>query len=91
MWLVENIITARIPVDKMTPIDAIKFRMEQQGLTQADLVRAGCGQRSHVSEMLSYKRKITLKFIRAYHKICDATPLHVLIKDYKLKRYTGKS
>lgn len=66
------------------PIEAIKFRMEQQGLTQADLARAGCGCRSHISEFLSRKRKITLGFIREYHKICDATPLEVLIQDYDL-------
>ena len=68
------------------PIEAIKFRMEQQPLTQTDLVRAGCGTRSHVSEILSYKRKLNLTFIRAYHRIADSTPLRVLIQDYKLKR-----
>jgi antitoxin component HigA of HigAB toxin-antitoxin module len=66
------------------PIEAIKFRMEQQGLSQADLMRAGCGNRSHISEMLNRKRKINLKFIRAYYKIADTTPLKVLIQDYKL-------
>lgn len=67
------------------PIEAIKFRMEQQNLTQTDLVKAGCGAHSHVSEILNRKRKINLRFIRAYHKIADATPLKVLIQDYKLK------
>lgn len=66
------------------PIEAIKFRMEQQPLKQADLVRAGCGSPSHVSEILNRKRKLTLRFIRAYSKIADATPLKVLIQDYKL-------
>ncbi len=66
------------------PIEAIKFRMEQQELTQADLVRAGCGLTSHVSEILNRKRKLTLKFIRAFHKIADATPLNVLIQEYDL-------
>lgn len=69
----------------MYPIDAIKFRMEQQGLKQADLVKAGCGLRSHVSEILNKRRKINLPFIRAYHEICDATPLHILIQDYELE------
>jgi HTH-type transcriptional regulator / antitoxin HigA len=66
------------------PIEMIKFRMEQQNLKQSDFVKAGCGSRSHVSEMLNRKRKLTLRFIRAYHKIADATPLEALIKDYKL-------
>jgi HTH-type transcriptional regulator/antitoxin HigA len=67
------------------PIQMIRFRMDQMNWKQSDLVKAGCGSRSHVSEMLNYKRKITLHFIRAYHKIADATPLESLIKDYKLK------
>jgi len=66
------------------PIEAIRFRMEQQELRQIDLVKAGCGSKSHISEMLNRKRKITLRFIRAYHKIADATPLKVLIQEYKI-------
>lgn len=62
------------------PIDAIRFRMDQQGLKQCDLVEAGCGSASHVSEILNRKRKLNLRFIRAYHKLCPATPLKVLIQ-----------
>lgn len=66
------------------PIEAILFRMEQQGLRQVDLVRAGCGTAPHVSEMLNRKRKLTLNFIRNYYRIADATPLEILIQDYDL-------
>lgn len=66
------------------PIEAIKFRMEQMGWRQTDLYRLGCGSPPHISEYLNRKRKITLSFIRAYHKIADSTPLEVLIQDYKL-------
>jgi HTH-type transcriptional regulator / antitoxin HigA len=66
------------------PIEAIKFRMEQMGWKQSDLVSMGCGTRSHISEILNRKRKINLSFIRKYHKIADATPLEVLIQDYNL-------
>lgn len=70
--------------DLPDPIEAIKFRMEQQGIKQKDLVAVGCGTSSHVSEILNRKRKLNLHFIRAYNKICGATPLEVLIQDYKL-------
>lgn len=70
--------------DTTDPIDAIEFRMEQMGWTQADLVRLTGYSRSRVSEYLNRKRKITLRFIRAYHKVADATPLEVLIQDYDL-------
>ncbi len=66
------------------PIEAIKFRMEQQGLRQADFFRAGCGTRGHISEIMNRKRKLNLRFIRGYNKIADATPLEVLIQEYKL-------
>lgn len=66
------------------PIEAIRFRMEQQGLRQRDLVEAGCGSTSHVSEILNRKRWLTKAFIRAYHKLCPATPLKVLIQEYNL-------
>ena len=48
------------------PVEAIKFRMEQQGLSQRDLV-SYIGSRSKVSEILSRKRPLTLSMIRALH------------------------
>lgn len=72
------------------PIEAIKFRMDQQNLTQADLVRAGCGLRSHISEILNKRRKLNLGFIRAYSLIAPATPLWVLIQDYRLIRISPR-
>ena len=49
------------------PVEAIKFRMEQQGLSQRDLV-SYIGSRSKVSEILSRKRPLTLSMIRALHE-----------------------
>lgn len=48
------------------PIEAIEFRMEQQNLTQRDLVPL-LGSRSKVSEVLARKRPLTLSMIRALH------------------------
>ena len=49
------------------PVEAIKFRMEQQGLTQRDLTPY-IGSRSKVSEVLCRKRPLTLSMIRALHE-----------------------
>lgn len=49
------------------PIDAILFRMEQQSLSQRDLVPF-IGSRSKVSEVLARKRPLTLSMIRALHQ-----------------------
>lgn len=48
------------------PISAIRFRMEQQGLSPRDLVPY-LGSRSKVSEVLSAKRPLTLSMIRSLH------------------------
>ena len=50
-------------VDAPTPIDAIKFRMDQQGLTVADL-EPYIGARNRVYEVLAGKRPLTLAMIR---------------------------
>lgn len=48
------------------PIEAIKFRMEQENLSQRDLVPF-LGSRSKVSEVLSGRRPLTLSMMRALH------------------------
>jgi HTH-type transcriptional regulator/antitoxin HigA len=52
------------PIDKPDPLEAIRFRMEQQGLEPRDLVPL-LGSRSRVSEVLSGRRNLSLKMIRA--------------------------
>lgn len=55
------------PVPPPTPLEAIEFAMDQQGLKQKDLVPF-IGSKSKVSEVLAGKRKLTLKMIRALHE-----------------------
>jgi len=52
------------PFNNPDPIDAIEFRMQEQGLRQRDLV-ALIGSRSRVSEVLARKRPLTVQMIRA--------------------------
>lgn len=61
------------------PIEAIEFRMEQEGLKPVDLVPY-IGSRSKVSEILSGKRSLTLSMIRALEKGLGI-PAKVLIKE----------
>ncbi|MCC5944068.1 MAG: transcriptional regulator [Bernardetiaceae bacterium] len=49
------------------PIDAIKFRMEQMGLRQSDMVKY-LGSQSNVSEILNRKRELNLSMIKALYK-----------------------
>lgn len=61
------------------PIDAIRFRMDQQDLSQRDLVPY-IGSRSKVSEVLSRKRPLTIQMIRALNSAFDI-PAKVLLQE----------
>src|SRR5262245_35776084 len=53
-------------IDPPDPIEAIKLRMQQRGLTRSDLERV-LGSKSRVSEILNRKRPLTLNMIRRLH------------------------
>ena len=61
--LVEEYEKARFKFETPSPIEAIQFRMHEQGLRQADLVPY-FGSRSRVSEVLAGKRPLTVQMIR---------------------------
>jgi HTH-type transcriptional regulator/antitoxin HigA len=61
--LVEAYEDRHFPIAPPDPIEAIKFRMEQVGLTRKDL-EPMIGSRARVSEVLSGKRNLTLAMIR---------------------------
>jgi len=65
--LVESYEEKHYTIDAPDPIEAIKFRMEQEDLMQKDLV-AIFGNKSRVSEVLNKKRKLTLDMIRNLHE-----------------------
>lgn len=55
--LVESYEKKHYPIAPPDPIDAIKFRMEQMGMTNSDMVKY-LGSQSRVSEILNKKRKL---------------------------------
>lgn len=54
------------PIDRPDPVEAIRFRMEQQGLTRKDLEPL-LGTRTRVSEVLNRKRALSIGMIRRLH------------------------
>jgi len=79
--LVEAYEAQHYVIDAPDPIEAIKFRMEQEGLKQKDLVSI-VGSKSRVSEILNKKRKLTIEMIRNLHKQLHI-PIESLFLDYK--------
>lgn len=76
--LVEMYEERHFPVGLPDPVAAIRFRMDQLGLRQKDLVPY-IGNKSKVSEVLSGKRPLTLAMMRALHKGLGI-PAEVLLK-----------
>jgi len=64
--LIEVYESRHYPIDPASPIEAIKFRMEQQGLTPRDL-EAYIGKSGRVSEVLNGKRSLSLRMIKKLH------------------------
>lgn len=67
------------PIDLPTPLEAIRFRMEQAGLEPRDL-EPYIGTRSKVSEVLSGKQSLTIPMIRALNKHLGI-PAEVLVSE----------
>jgi HTH-type transcriptional regulator/antitoxin HigA len=81
LWVhqVEVYENARYPIAPPEPLEAIRFRMEQQGLKPADLIPY-LGSKSRVSEVLSGRRTLSLSMMRRLHEGLGI-PSDVLLRD----------
>lgn len=75
--LVEKYEQDHYPIEAPNPIEAIKFRMEQMNLKQADIAPL-FGGKTRVSEVLNGKRTLTLKMITLLNRYLGI-PLESLI------------
>lgn len=78
--LIKDYESEHYPVPKPNPLEAIKFRLEQMNMSEAELSEI-LGYRSRKSEILSGKRKLSLAMIR---KLAEKLhiPADVLIQAY---------
>ncbi|SET62898.1 HTH-type transcriptional regulator / antitoxin HigA [Nitrosomonas marina] len=84
--LIEAYEHKHFPLDLPDPVEAIKFEMEQKGLTVKDL-EPMIGKSNRVYEVLNRKRTLTLKMIRKLHQELDI-PAESLIKE-SVKTYSA--
>ena len=64
--LIEAYENKHYPIQAADPVEAIKFRMEQQGLTPRDL-EPFIGPSGRVSEVLNHKRPLSLRMVKRLH------------------------
>jgi HTH-type transcriptional regulator/antitoxin HigA len=77
--LVQAYEARHFPIGAPDPVEAIKFRMEQSGLTVKDLEPI-IGRSNRVYEVLNHKRPLTLAMIRRLHRSLGI-PAEVLIAE----------
>jgi HTH-type transcriptional regulator/antitoxin HigA len=91
--LVEDYEKERFKFRKPDPVEAILFRMEQQGLRQKDIADI-VGGKNRASEVLSRKRPLTLAMVRALHEKLGI-PSELLIQEprarYRVERKSRKT
>ena len=90
--LIDDYEKERFKFRKPDPIDAIIFRMEEQGLRQADIA-AIVGGKNRASEILSRKRPLTLAMVRALHEklgIASELLIREPSAEYRVRRRGGK-
>lgn len=77
--LVDRYEAEQFPIESPTPVEAIRFRMDQLGMTNKDLMPY-VGSASRVSELLNGKRPLSLSMIRNLHRYLGI-PAEVLIAE----------
>lgn len=75
--LIEQYEKTHYPITPLDPIEAIKYEMDENSLSQKDMVKY-FGSKERVSEVLNRKRPLTLKMIKSlYHDL--GIPARVLL------------
>lgn len=79
-YLVEKYEEEHYPLPNPTPIEVIKYYLEQRGLKPKDLVGI-LGDKTTVSKILNQERKLNLGMIRRLHKQANI-PYELLMRNY---------
>ena len=78
--LIERFEDRNFPMQQTSPIEAIRWRMEQLNMKPVDLAHI-IGYKSSVSEIFSGRRKLSLSMIRKINRHLHI-PMDVLIQEY---------
>jgi HTH-type transcriptional regulator / antitoxin HigA len=65
-------------IEPLTPLEALKYEMQEQGLTQSDLAKRFAMSKSTISEILNGRKQMSVRFMKyLYHDL--GIPAHVLL------------
>ena len=75
--LVEKYEDEHFPIEAPTPVEAIKFRMEQLGISNTELAKM-IGTRARVSEIMNGKRSLSVRMMKTLHRELNV-PAEILL------------
>ena len=65
-------------IEPLTPLEALKYEMEEQGITQSDLAKRFAMSKSTISEILNGRKQMSVRFMKFLHHDLGI-PAHVLL------------
>lgn len=80
--LIENYEKENFKIEAPSPVEAIKFRMDQMNLKQTDIAPL-FGGKTRVSEVINGKRPLTMKMIILLHKYLEIPFDSLISENYK--------
>jgi len=78
--LVEKYEEENYPLPKVTPVEVIRFYIEQRGMKSKDLVGI-LGDKTTVSKVMNRERKLNLGMVRRLHEQANI-PYELLMQEY---------
>lgn len=65
-------------IESLNPLEALKYEMEEQGLTQSDLAKRFAMSKSTISEIMNGRKQMSVRFMKFLHHELGI-PAHILL------------
>jgi HTH-type transcriptional regulator / antitoxin HigA len=82
--LINDFEEKHFPIGKPNPIEYIRYIIENKNLKQQDIVDLLGISKGTLSNILNYRKKLSINMIRTLHKYLDI-PYDILMEDYELQ------
>ena len=83
--LIENYEEKHFAIDQPNPVEYLKYVLENKNMKQKDLVNLLGISKGTLSNILNYRKKLSIDMIRALHKSLKIS-YDILMQDYELQR-----
>ena len=82
--LIENYEEKHFAIDQSNPVEYLKYVLENKNMKQQDLVNLLGISKGTLSNILNYRKKLSIEMIRALHRQLKIS-YDILMQDYELQ------